>query len=531
MRDASSPRDPLIPTWVWATAALFALISTLPFVYGYLCTPPELVFLWRSSANNSVDMYQYLSWVRQAADGKWLLKDLYTTEPHSPALFHPLFLLMGVLARITSAGMATVYHTVRAALAFLLVPALYWTAGVFVRSRQTRVWTFLFMLAASGLGISGRGADVLMPELSALLSATYFPLFVAASLLTALVLGHLWLAVARDSSRHAVVAGLLTLLLSLIHIHEVPTIWAGALACAVWSSWRKRAPRFALIPLLVLVVSAPGVAYQAWLLTSPPVFRELSQALKHLFPPRSPLWVLSGFHIQAGLALLGLVARRREPEEGRGLLAACAVTAFVLSCTPLIRGGARFASAMQTPMNLLAAGGVGFIVSAGASATPFGQVERTLRLAALLAASSMSACRVILADVAYYSQHVGPAYLPAESMAALRWLDAHARRDDVVLTSEELGNLIPPLTGRRTYLGHYHMSLNARTKRRLVKAFFSERTPAAEKERLLRRTRATLVVLTPLEMQIGCAPPTNVRCLRRVPAPPGCRIWRVEMRP
>jgi len=528
MQCAATNREPLIPRWVWVSAGLFALLTTAPFIYGYLCTPPGYVFLWRSSANNAVDMYQYLSWVRQAADGKWLFEDLYTVEPHRPALFHPLFLLMGILAHATSASMPTVYHCTRAALAFLLLPALYWTTGVFVRDRRSRTRTFLFMVAASGLGLSARGPDVMMPELSALLSAVYFPLFEAAALLTALILGHLWLAASRSSGRNAVTAGLLTLLLSLIHIHEVPTIWAGALACAAWKLFVRRSLKPALLPLLVVFISAPGVAYQAWLLTSPPVFRELSDALKHLFRPKSPLWVLSGFHVQAALIAVGILARRRQPDQGRGLLAVCAGTALLLSSTPLIRGGARLAAAMQVPMNLLAAGGVDFVVQAGASALRPGQVQQTLRLAALLAASSLSACRVILADVAYYSQHAGAAYLPAESMAALTWLEAHSRRSDIVLTSEELGNLVPPLTGRRTYLGHYHMSLKARVKRRLVRAFFSSRTPAAEKERLLRRTRATLVVITPLEVQMGYSPPVGLACLKPLPAPHGCRIWRVE---
>ncbi|MGQ9523807.1 MAG: hypothetical protein ACUVTZ_03105 [Armatimonadota bacterium] len=522
--------EQLIPRWVWLTAAVFALATTVPFLYGWLCTPPGYVFLWRSSANNSVDMYQYLSWVRQAAEGKWLFEDLYTTEPHRPALFHLLFLLMGLLARATGASMPTVYHAVRIVLAFLLVPALYWTAGVFVRDRQTQRWTVLFILAVSGLGLSARTPDVLMPELSALLSSVYFPLFTCATLLTSLILGHLWLAVERESRKHAVTAGLLTLILSLVHIHEVPTIWAGALAYTAWVLYARRSTWPALLPILVVVISTPGVAYQAWLLTSPPVFRELSQALKYLFRPRNPLWVLSGFHVQVVLITLGVLLRRRQPEQGRGLLAACAVASFVCACTPLIRGGARLAAAMQIPMNLLAAGGVEVLVSAGASPCRL-RYQRAVRLSALLLVSSLSSARVILADVAYYAERAGAAYLPAESMDALRWLSTHSRPDQVLLTSEELGNLVPAITGRRTYLGHYHMSLRARTKRRLVKAFFSAHTPTPRKEELLSRFGASLVVFTPLETLIGLVPPVGLRNLIPLPAPYGCRIWRVQLTP
>jgi hypothetical protein len=112
-----------------------------------------------------------------------------------------------------------------------------------------------------------------------------------------------------------------------------------------------------------------------------------------------------------------------------------------------------------------------------------------------------------------------PAWLRTEDWLALHSLGApHPSRRDR-LSSYELGNFVPPFSGRRCFLGHYALTIDSQSKRADVQRFFSDdASPEADAWRLalLRRWHIGYVLDTPFERTIGDFDPSTRPWLERI---------------
>src|SRR4030042_5724369 len=82
--------------WVLIFAAAASVLPALPYLAAYSAQGEE----WRFSGFlfGVEDGISYIADMRQGADGAWLFRIPYTTEPHSGALLSLPFLLLGKLA-------------------------------------------------------------------------------------------------------------------------------------------------------------------------------------------------------------------------------------------------------------------------------------------------------------------------------------------------------------------------------------------------------------------------------------------------
>src|ERR1051326_3181634 len=97
---------------LWALALQFALAA--PYLLVLALAPPGRRFV--GLIYNPDDPFVYLSWMRQAADGHWLLHNLFTLEPQRGLSFHLLLLVLGKIAAITGLPLIVIYHLCRALL-------------------------------------------------------------------------------------------------------------------------------------------------------------------------------------------------------------------------------------------------------------------------------------------------------------------------------------------------------------------------------------------------------------------------------
>lgn len=79
-------------------AALF--FANSPIIYGYVFQKPELHYLGRKAINTN-DTYTYIAFIEQARQGRLLLENLYTSDPQTPTLIRPLFVVLGFIAQFT----------------------------------------------------------------------------------------------------------------------------------------------------------------------------------------------------------------------------------------------------------------------------------------------------------------------------------------------------------------------------------------------------------------------------------------------
>jgi len=73
-------------------------------------------------------------------------------------------------------------------------------------------------------------------------------------------------------------------------------------------------------------------------------------------------------------------------------------------------------------------------------------------------------------DLSRYSY---PYYLHRDEVAALKWLEENSPENAVILSSLDVGQYIPGITGRRAFLAHWAQTLDFYKKREFVDHFYN----------------------------------------------------------
>jgi hypothetical protein len=104
-------------------------------------TPPNTHFTWNHIAYNSMDHNVYLSVMTQGANGDWLMRDAYTTEPTNGTFFYFFYILLGKLGKIFSLSPDITYLIAKIVGSELLIISVYvvapkyaFLAGIFALS-------------------------------------------------------------------------------------------------------------------------------------------------------------------------------------------------------------------------------------------------------------------------------------------------------------------------------------------------------------------------------------------------------------
>lgn len=134
---------------------LFFLITSLtilslnltPLVLQIRHTPPG-----RTHAlihNNAQDYYFYLSLMNRGANGDWLTRDPYTTEPSEPSIIFSYFVWLGKVSHLFNLPFSWTYHLVRITASVILLFTVY--RLVFALKVPYPRLAFLFFFFASPL--------------------------------------------------------------------------------------------------------------------------------------------------------------------------------------------------------------------------------------------------------------------------------------------------------------------------------------------------------------------------------------------
>jgi hypothetical protein len=101
-------------TYRWRTAigALVILLSTLPHIVGWTNTPPGERYLARGPVVAGDTMVYYAA-MEEAAAGKFFTTNPFTVEQQSPRLVQPIWLIGGLLMRVTGLPVEVVFQIYR----------------------------------------------------------------------------------------------------------------------------------------------------------------------------------------------------------------------------------------------------------------------------------------------------------------------------------------------------------------------------------------------------------------------------------
>jgi hypothetical protein len=116
---------------------------------------------------------------------------------------------------------------------------------------------------------------------------------------------------------------------------------------------------------------------------------------------------------------------------------------------------------------------------------------------------------------------------PAAVEEAIAWLGQHSAQDDVILSSYQVGNIIPARIGRRVVWGHWDETAFYAEKEGNVAAFFDRNTSDAERQVVLRRYGVDYLIYGPAEREMGDLDLTRAPYLKPTFSADGVTVYQV----
>jgi hypothetical protein len=432
------------------------IVTALPYASAALDPPPGTRFL--GVFFQVEDIHNYLGYVQQASEGRFLFNNKLVLDRHQAALVNVEWWLTGVLSRAVGGGHALAFRIVGVAATLALVVGVDRLLGFAGLPGTHRAAALAWVFTAGGLGGLRFLAQGLPPWRSLDLVAGLFPFIevlinphfvVGTALLVWTLLA--WEDVPGTGGRRA--AWLYGCALALSRPYDA----ALALAIAGLATAATVPPRrwpAAIAPLLPML--AP-MAYQAWVLYRIPAFAVFS-AVGYEFPPLADMAVALGPAAAAAVAA-GAALPREARLRARVPLAWAAIGIALVVLHPL-------------PITLQFLAGVGVpLVAVGALGTARWPPAATAAAALTFASTPAVALHIVLAD--------NPRWMvPAPTLDTALGLRGVCAADDVVMAPPDLGLLALAHSPCRPFVAHV-ASRDYAARDAAARRFYTTDAPAA----------------------------------------------------
>jgi hypothetical protein len=331
----------------------------------------------------------------------------------------------------------------------------------------------------------------------------------------------------------ALVCGLALALLN-PYVLVVAGVVLGGYWLAVWITRRRWPWREALALAALGVLLAPPMAYYALQFNSHPVWR--SFLAQDIVPSPSAWYYLAAYGLIFLLALPGAWGVLRRRDERQLMLVVWPIVSLSVSYLPF-SGQRRMIFGGIIPLAALAALGLVTTIvpwmqrtRLGAGLAALGYSQDRLRgvLIALSIALSTPSNLLLVAGTTLSAASAAPEITqPAAVEEAIAWLGQHSARDDVILSSYQVGNVVPARIGRRVVWGHWDETAFFDEKKRDVIAFFDGDTLNAERRAILRRYDVDYLIYGPAERNLGDFDLESVHYLKASFSGDGVAVYQV----
>jgi hypothetical protein len=444
---------------------VLAIITALPYLYGYLAQPHGQVFMGFFYLGD--DANTYLAKMRQGWEGSWAWQNRYTTESSPAAYLFMFWLALGHVAAVTNLPLIAVFHLARIAAAFALAASVWYCLGHFIENQAARRFAFFFLVFGLGMGyviqalghpvVFGNRTDTLdwrMPELTAFYSVLALPHFAWSGVFAILGVVLTLKAVQAGDLRFGALAGLAWLGQASIH-PQMPILMGGAMFVAMLMRPPSRAGWAA--GALAFAIPAPYILYSYLAFVGNPEVQRWTFHSKNSLPPEG-FSFLFAIAPQLVLALFGLPgAIRRRTREDVFLVAWLALLAAILYLpNPAGDLRRRFLDALYLPLVILAARGMYDVI------LPRLRAARARRLVpfSYVAFAAIGSAFLVLAPLLVATQ---PQYVMNQAaFDGLTWLGVQPQGR--VLSMPGIGLYVPAYSPDTVYVGHYDETFDYYTK-------------------------------------------------------------------
>ena len=501
-------------TWVTVAGAVVLALASLPIIAGFAASQPDRVF--RGLALHLPDGLSYLAKMRLGADGAWLFQDRYAVEAHPPILLYEPYLLLGKLSGPSPGAALAIYHLARIVFGGALLALTYRFVALLLNDVWQRRLAWLLIAVGGGFGwlliaLSGTPVPWGTPPLDLNLGEAFS--FVALMSIPHVLLARSALLVGVLAYAHAIVDGdnlrwtIIAASAWLVAAIGVPfdILIAGGVVAGwllVRWLWTRRAPlreaglgvlaglpgAIWVIVLLAMMMMGDNEVYAQW-------------TTQNLILLPHPLHLASAFGVPAMLAAFGARRAWVERRPHGDLFVGWLVMSPLLTLIP-INVQLRLIEGFVLPLFALAVLGLD-----GLSRRP---LARRLVGAALVAALLPSTLLLSLGGASAALSGLDRLFSSPAEEAAFAWLDAHAPREAVLLSSERVGLIAPWRASVRVVIGHQFETPYYARKAAEVAAFYDNGMHNVERREWLAHYGVRYVWWGPDERALGAWDPERL---------------------
>jgi hypothetical protein len=535
--------------FVFIVLVIILVITSLPYVYGYLSTPSDKKFM--GIMLDVPDHVQYFSWMRELATAN-LAANKLTPEPNRPVFFNLLWWGLGHLGNVLGWGYPALYQLLRVVAAVCFFPLGYVFCTWFFEDGWQRKIAFLTICLTSGLGwilvvlkyTLTKGEllfplDVFVAEGNTFLGTLGYPHFIAA-----LLYGFVFYLVLRGEQVknywYAIAAGFFAQFMGWQHAYDLIIVYGVLGTYGVLKLIRDRKiPTYLLVSGVIIFGISCWPAIYSFMLTSlDPLWKQVLAQFANAgvyTPNLLHLPILLG--ITFILALI--TAIRDHPFRAGGLpdysifITGWFWVSFVLIYLP-VDYQIHMLNGWQIPISLLAVKGlfewiIPFFEKKLKAPTKPRRWNAEIAIPVLFLIS-ISLTNIYLWAWRFFdlSRHDYPFYLYRDEVSGLDWLDKQGSESDVVIGSLDIGQYVPVITGKPSFLAHWAQTVDFHEKANLVQQFYSDQPDEEMRKNIIKEFGIKYIFYGPAEKTLGDFDPSIVNYLTRVFDSPQVEIYQVR---
>jgi hypothetical protein len=459
--------------WVLIVSVAALLLSSAPYLAGYLASTPEMSF--GGAVINIEDTNTYLAKMQQGALGQWTYYFLFSPEPHHESFFPPFYVFLGHVASWIHLSLPTTYDLARLVLGIGVLLAAYGFSSLFLATMASRRIAFFLMAFSSGIGwlivlLERPGPQAVSPidfwsaEAYLFFSILTFAHFSFSVICVIGVFTGVLQYLKTHRKRWLAIIGVCSILMTAVHPFMMLVVGLTLLIYALflWQK-QKQIPWSVALPFgLAGLLPLPLLVYMVIGANRDPVLQSFQA--QNVTPSPPPTYYLAGYGLLLLMAIPGMVQAFRRGTEQQMLLPSWLAAVTLLVYAPFALQG-RVAEGVHVAVCILAAEGLvtWWLPAARRSRVagffnerfgyPRGRLS-TLVLNLVLGISTISNLYLVSGlTMAAAKRNPLLSHTRAQNQA-LDWLASHSDPNEIVLAGFSTGNYVPARIGHQVFVGH-----------------------------------------------------------------------------
>lgn len=479
------------------TVIILVFLITFTHLIGYLLASENYYYVG-SQPTRRGDMAGHFSFIIQAKDGKALFKNLYSPGDQQALLFHPLWLMMGLIAKLYNLNIFFIYQLFKVILAVFFCLILRKFLREFFDLNKD-IWLLPFCIFAGGF-------FTYLIEKDTFLNLYYSPLFILALILLILIYHSVLRYFKTHQNNQLIIIFICTLSLFLIHFYDtIPVLAVVFLWCVYQCLTTKRFKNLkpSLVTCLAVII---GAIYYCYIFFAEESLS--SWAINNFTPLPSLYFFIVGYGFLIPLVIIGIINKRKE-KPYLYLIFWCLASLFIiLSPIPFNR---RFVLGLSIPLTILAYWGLKLILNKLKN-----YIWRTSLAVIIITLLIQGNLFVVFLDLQIINHYGRPQYLKRSYMETFQWMHDNLPKESIVFANFQYWDTeISGYTGLVSYwAGSYFPSLKENVDR--IYWFFKDDHLIEEKKQFLYMNKINHLFYSDIEKRLGTFNPSNKEYLMLV---------------